>query len=68
MRSFTALVNADRTVNRIGLDTGKTTLEDINEALCLVAFKTAGGKDLLLFGKGQDLIKLGHSQGSPILP
>lgn len=42
MRTFKALIHPDGRVDRVGLDTGKTTLAAINEEARLVAFKTAG--------------------------
>ena len=42
MRAFRALIYPDGRVERVGVDTGKTTLAAISYATGLVAFKVAG--------------------------
>ena len=42
MRAFRAVIHPDGSVERVGIDTGKTTLVAINEKTGLVAFKVAG--------------------------
>ena len=42
MRTFRAVIHPDGRVERVGIDTGKTTLASINYKAGLVAFKTAG--------------------------
>ena len=42
MGYFTALIYPDGRVDRVGIDTGKTTLAAISDKTCLVAFKVAG--------------------------
>ena len=42
MRSFQARIYPDGRVERIGIDTGKTTLAAISDKTGLVAFKVAG--------------------------